>query len=556
MVTTALLVLARFQAGALSWQETDIGITHPAGSSSISTNSMIVSGSGADIFGTADAFHFVYQSLNGDGLLIARVNSVANTEPWAKAGIMFRETLAAGAANAFVLSSAQQGPGFQARTVTGGGTSFKTGTFVTNPLWLKLVRSNLNFSAYQSLDGKNWTFMGSTNIAMAQNILIGFAVTSHQDGTLCSANFTNVDSATVIVPPASPVGLVATAVASNRINLRWSDQSRSVEGFEIERLVSYTNYVHVATVPANVTNFSDQVTAGFSTYYYRVRATAGAGDSPYSNVAKAITDVLPSPWNNQDVGNVGAPGSANFQYGEFIADAAGSDISGTEDSFQFIYQSWNGDGELVARVTSIGNTDPNAKAGLMFRQSVEANSPNVSMLLTAQNGTVFQARAQAGATTSVAAGSSAATPLWLKLVRTGTECSGYQSADGTNWILMGRQTVALSAPILAGMATCAHNNSGQVAFEAWYTNVRLQAASPSSAVVASAPTMRMLAPKPNGAMQFELSGTPGSTFAIEASTNLVNWVLLTNQINQTGTMLVEDSEAPKFSQRFYRAAMR
>ena len=49
---------------------------------------------GADIWGTADQFHFAYKQLSGNGSITAKVVSVSNTDAWAKAGVMIRETLA------------------------------------------------------------------------------------------------------------------------------------------------------------------------------------------------------------------------------------------------------------------------------------------------------------------------------------------------------------------------------------------------------------------------------------------------------------------------------
>jgi len=40
---------------------------------------------GTDIWNTSDEFHFAYKELSGAGAIIARVESVGNTDPWAKA---------------------------------------------------------------------------------------------------------------------------------------------------------------------------------------------------------------------------------------------------------------------------------------------------------------------------------------------------------------------------------------------------------------------------------------------------------------------------------------
>ena len=66
---------------------------------SASSGSFTVAGAGADIWGATDAFQFVSQALTGDLQLIARVVSLQNTGTYAKAGIMLRESAAAGAAH-------------------------------------------------------------------------------------------------------------------------------------------------------------------------------------------------------------------------------------------------------------------------------------------------------------------------------------------------------------------------------------------------------------------------------------------------------------------------
>ncbi|UCF17859.1 MAG: LamG domain-containing protein, partial [Phycisphaerales bacterium] len=68
-----------------------------------------MTGSGADIWGTSDEFHFAYKTLTGPGTIVARVNSIQNTHNWAKAGVMIRETLDADSKYSFALVSAASG---------------------------------------------------------------------------------------------------------------------------------------------------------------------------------------------------------------------------------------------------------------------------------------------------------------------------------------------------------------------------------------------------------------------------------------------------------------
>ena len=50
-------------------------------------------GRGTDIWGTADEFCFFEQPWTGDGTITVRVSSIGNSHQWAKAGVMFRESL-------------------------------------------------------------------------------------------------------------------------------------------------------------------------------------------------------------------------------------------------------------------------------------------------------------------------------------------------------------------------------------------------------------------------------------------------------------------------------
>jgi len=90
-------------------------------------------------------------------------------------------------------------------------------------------------------------------------------------------------------PPAAPSNLVATALSSSAIRLTWTDNSGNETGFEIERSSDGVNFAPHATAGANATSFDDTGLAASTTYYYRVNATNGGGDSGYSNVASTTT---------------------------------------------------------------------------------------------------------------------------------------------------------------------------------------------------------------------------------------------------------------------------
>ena len=86
----------------------------------------------------------------------------------------------------------------------------------------------------------------------------------------------------------------------------------------------------------------------------------------------------------QDIGSPAIPGSSGYNSttGVYTVSGAGTDISGTSDQFQFLYKSLTGDGTITAQVASITNTNSSAKAGIMFRNSLAANSTDLFLTLT------------------------------------------------------------------------------------------------------------------------------------------------------------------------------
>jgi hypothetical protein len=110
------------------------------------------------------------------------VAAVQNTDSWAKAGVMIRETLAAGSRHASMFITSANGVAFQRREAA-DGISLHVGAAGAAPRWVKLVRAGNLFTAYSSSDNVTWTLAGSATIAMGANVSVGLAVTSHKNGT-------------------------------------------------------------------------------------------------------------------------------------------------------------------------------------------------------------------------------------------------------------------------------------------------------------------------------------------------------------------------------------
>jgi len=163
--------------------------------------------SGADIWDEADEFHFAYKTLTGPGTIIAKVESVENTDTWAKCGVMIRETLDAGSKFAAVYitptkadGTAENGCRFQGRKDTDGSAESDTSVAtaeqmaITAPYWVKLERDvAANFRASYSSNGVTWQPMvWRQSITMSTNVYVGLALTSHNNNATGEAKFSNV----------------------------------------------------------------------------------------------------------------------------------------------------------------------------------------------------------------------------------------------------------------------------------------------------------------------------------------------------------------------------
>jgi hypothetical protein len=173
-------------------QSADIGSPAVRGSTSFASGTYTIKSGGYDIWDTSDEFHFLYQPITGSGELIARVRSLTNTDTWAKAGVMVRESLAANARHAMMAVTGGSGYAFQRRPEPGVYSEHTSGGSGTAPGWLRLVRTGDLFEAYRSADGVSWTRIGTDTIAMGDTVYVGLAVTSHNTTTATTAVIDNL----------------------------------------------------------------------------------------------------------------------------------------------------------------------------------------------------------------------------------------------------------------------------------------------------------------------------------------------------------------------------
>jgi regulation of enolase protein 1 (concanavalin A-like superfamily) len=103
---------------------------------------------------------------------------------------------------------------------------------------------------------------------------------------------------------------------------------------------------------------------------------------------------------------------------------------------------------------SVQNTDNNAKAGIMFRNSLSADSKEASLVMTANAGIKFLTRTKTGGSTNHTDVTGKSAPYWLKLVRIGDTFKAYRSSDGVTWTKVDEQTISMNSTIYVGLVVC------------------------------------------------------------------------------------------------------
>jgi hypothetical protein len=172
----------------------------------VAPDHIIMSAAGSDIWSDSaltrfDEFRYVYKRLTGDGSIIARVDSITNTNAWAKGGVMIRESLDWGSRHASVFMTPGQGVAFQRRLANNDAGLSTNQTDIVAPHWVKLTRTGDLLTAQHSDDGVTWgdvvhaTNPTSDTVVMGGTVYIGLALTSHSAGVACTAEFSGIQTA-------------------------------------------------------------------------------------------------------------------------------------------------------------------------------------------------------------------------------------------------------------------------------------------------------------------------------------------------------------------------
>ncbi|MFV8393268.1 M4 family metallopeptidase [Flavobacterium sp. LB2P6] len=201
----------------------------------------------------------------------------------------------------------------------------------------------------------------------------------------------------------------------------------------------------------------------------------GSGSVTLVNNFIYCTDA-PAPWISGTVGTTNT-GSVCYKGGNFEVTASGSGFNDSRiDSFNFTYQQLIGNGEIIAKVTSLNNTNRAARAGVMIRGSLDksamfamtsiASNPNLTG--TAVN---FESRKADGDKSKISGFTTCILPNYIRVVRNGSTVTSYTSSTNGNWVQLGTNIVNFGETVLIGLAST--SNLDGVNTVANYTDVTI-----------------------------------------------------------------------------------
>lgn len=194
VMVTVLLGLG-YAAGSNDHVSVGCGGSTVCSSSSMPTGELV----GPNGEAVEDKFYFVYQPLAGNGSITARLTSMTGefaylppnanpnvpsivllpgVQPWAKAGVMIKESTTQGSAYAAMMITGSHGVRMQ-DNFTHDIAGIPGDVSEEFPRWLRLTREGSTLTGYDSTDGTQWTRVGTAHLAgLPATVQVGLFVTS------------------------------------------------------------------------------------------------------------------------------------------------------------------------------------------------------------------------------------------------------------------------------------------------------------------------------------------------------------------------------------------
>ncbi len=287
---------------------------------------------------------------------------------------------------------------------------------------------------------------------------------SNTHGTLYSGPVT-VSSTTTIKAVAYASGLAHSSVSVAAYTIQTAapvfgvadDTYTSAQTVALTSATSGASiyYTTDGSTPSNThgTLYTHPLTIGSTT---ALEAIAYSGSLPASTVTIGLYTI----WTDADIGSPPIAGSASASNGVLTVNGCGSDIYGTSDQFNYLYQAVSGNLAVTAQTATQTNTNAWAKSGVMIRNSTAAGDMFVDIFVTPGNGVAMQYRSAAGGSSkSIAGPAGVVAPYWVQLIRSGNTFTGYSSPDQITWTQVGSVTIPMNTAATAGLEVCSHSTA-------------------------------------------------------------------------------------------------
>jgi hypothetical protein len=467
-------------AGTNLWLARDIGAPAVRGSTSIDANGIwTIKGSGDDIWGTADNFQFVSQLVKGDVTLTARYLSLGGGHPdLAKAGLMVRENETPGSPNVHFHMLRGLGLAATPRLVQDdiSGTYLQVGPSARpepNTL-MRLQRAGSEISGFYSRDGILWAEVFGPVIlpTLPPEALVGLAVTSHQDGTISTGRFDQVN----MQAGAAGVSGLRGCAGDRSVLLQWRPLTNAVAynvyrgpwGAAPDQLVKRNS---VGLTGVSFTDSGDGLENGTPLTYAVAPVFKGADgallEGPLT-VVPVVPQAIPAPFTGCSINEGLNAGGVDFNVatGQITLQGGGIDlISNNGDECYFLSQPVEGDVQITVKALNRPFLITEwSRAGLMIRDSLDAGARQVMLSVSAGQGLISEWRAETDAMTQwlgapLISKNALQLPILLRLTLRGNTIQPAYSLDGgATFRLAGPRvafTTALPKTLYVGLAITA-----------------------------------------------------------------------------------------------------
>jgi uncharacterized repeat protein (TIGR02543 family) len=429
-----------------------------AGNTIEDVNGTTITASGQILWGENDSFRYTYEdNLSGDTAIVAKITEFNGTAGNARAGIMVRQGATVQSNYQGIFITQDKKIRSQFRNNGKWTVAEYTGTeAVTLPIWLKVEKQGTKLTTYSSSDGQTWIQRGSQTIRFTDPFTAGLAVTAGQDGKYVTARFSDIYWPSA---PSTFFTLTADAIHGT-ISVNPSD-------------LTYPAGTQV-TVTANPD--PGYVFNGWSSDLNGTTNPATITMDANKTITATFDPVITQhSYTSVDIGTT-YTGTTSQAGATVTLKGSGANVWGQSDQFRYVYlDDLTGDATIVAKINGMtvlgGNANSNTKAGIMLRQSTDANSAHQGIFIdgTLKIKSIYRDSTNGWAGRNYDGTTTETWPIWLKVEKAGNTVKTYSSADGVLWTERSSRTLSFTGPFTVGLAVSSGTDSKFV--EAAFSNI-------------------------------------------------------------------------------------